>query len=90
MTTEEIKTLTDSLSGEYERYKDDLTIKDYIKRVIEITNLYWQEKSALNIADVMPSFLNFVREQKPTMVNHGEKISLFELERLVEKFKNRA
>lgn len=42
------------------------------------------------LADVMLSFLNFVREQKPTMVNHGEKINLFELERLVEKFKNRA
>ena len=39
------------------------------------------------LADVMLSFLNFVREQKPTMVNHGEKINLFELERLVEKFK---
>ena len=49
-----------------------------------------QEKSTLNIADLMLSFLNFVREQKPTMVNHGEKISLFELERLVENFKNRA
>ena len=44
----------------------------------------------LHLSDVMLSFLNFVREQKPTMVNHGEKISLFELERLVEKFKNRA
>jgi hypothetical protein len=38
----------------------------------------------------MLSFLNFVREQKPTMVNHGEKINLFELERLVDKFKNGA
>lgn len=89
MTKQELKNLTDSLTKEYEQYKDDLTIKGYIKRVIEITNLYWQEKSVLNIADVMLSFLNFVQEQKPTMVNHGEKINLFELERLVEKFKNR-
>ena len=45
MTTEEIDNLTDSLAEEYERFKDDLTVKDYIKRVIEITNLYWQEKT---------------------------------------------
>ena len=45
MTTEEIENLTDSLAEEYERYKDDLTVKDYIKRVIEITNLHWQEKT---------------------------------------------
>ena len=45
MTTEEIDNLTDSLAEEYERFKDDLTVKDYIKRVIEITNLHWQEKT---------------------------------------------
>ena len=45
MITEEIKNLTDSLAEEYERFKDDLTIKNYIKRVIEITNLHWQEKT---------------------------------------------
>ena len=44
----------------------------------------------LHLSDVMLSFLNFVREQKPTMVNHGDKINLFELERLVDKFKNGA
>jgi hypothetical protein len=44
----------------------------------------------LHLSDVMLSFLNFVREQKPTMVNHGGKINLFELERLVDKFKNGA
>jgi hypothetical protein len=48
------------------------------------------EKLKLRLSDVMLSFLNFVREQKPTMVNHGEKINLFELERLVDKFKNGA
>ena len=42
----------------------------------------------LHLSDVMISFLNFVREQKPIMVNHGEKINLFELEQLVNKFKN--
>lgn len=40
----------------------------------------------LNKADVGTLFLNFVREQKPTTENHGEKINLFELERLVDKF----
>ena len=48
----------------------------------------WQEavKNCF-ILDIMLSFLNFVREQKPTMVNHCEKINLFELERLVDEFK---
>lgn len=45
MTTEEIENLVNNLVEEYERYKDDLTIKNYIKRVIEITNLHWQEKT---------------------------------------------
>ena len=26
--------------------------------------------------------------KKPTMVNHGDKINLFELEQLIDKFKN--
>lgn len=32
------------------------------------------------------SFLKFVRKHKPSMVNHGEKINLFELEQLVKRF----
>lgn len=31
MTIKEIENLTDSLTEEYERYKYDLTIEDYIK-----------------------------------------------------------
>ena len=77
-------------SNEFYDKVDVRASKDGFKAGVEFTDKHWQEKSALNIADVMFSFLNFVREQKPTMVNHGEKISLFELERLVEKFKNRA
>ena len=45
MTTEEIENLTNNLAEEYERFKDELTVKNYIKRVIEITNLHWQEKT---------------------------------------------
>ena len=48
------------------------------------------EKLKFRLSNVMLSFLNFVQEQKPTMVNHGEKINLFELERLIDKFKNEA
>ena len=54
MTTEEINNLTDSLTEEYERYKDDLTIKGYIKRVIEITNLHWQEKTRWKSLETEP------------------------------------
>jgi len=52
----------------------------------------WNEtgQEQLRIGDVMLSFLNFVRQQKPTMVNHGDKINLFELEQLIDKFKNGA
>ena len=45
MTTKEIENLTNNLAEEYERFKDELTVKNYIKRVIEITNLHWQEKT---------------------------------------------
>lgn len=48
------------------------------------------EKLKFRLSNVMLLFLNFVQEQKPTMVNHGEKINLFELERLIDKFKNEA
>ena len=96
MTTEEIdKAAKEHAQKAWRAYDSPPThaifeTSNDFKAGADFVNEYWQEKSALNIADVMFSFLNFVREQKPTMVNHGDKISLFELERLVEKFKNRA
>lgn len=57
---------------------------------LEAQNIDEPQKQPLLIADVMLLFLNFIREQKPTMVNHGEKINLFEIEMLCEKFKNGA
>ena len=57
---------------------------------LEAKNSNEPQSQPFLIADVMLSFLNFIREQKPTMVNHGEKISLYEIEMLCEKFKNGA
>ena len=45
MTKEEIENLANNLAEEYEKFKDELTVENYIKRVIEITNLHWQEKT---------------------------------------------
>lgn len=62
-------------------------MKNKTKKQVESIN---NSNEKLLLSDVMLSFLNFVRERKPAMVNHGEKINLFELERLVDKFKNDA
>ena len=68
----------------------EINVSIFSSMVANFQNKINMENTNEVLADVMLSFLNFVREQKPTMVNHGEKINLFELERLVEKFKNRA
>jgi hypothetical protein len=35
---------------------------------------------------ILSKFIVFVRETRPTMVNHGDKINLFELERYARRF----
>lgn len=73
MTTEEIKNLTDSLTEEYERYKDDLTIKDYIKRVIEITNLHWQEKTRWkSLLDEPPKLPTSPDKERLILIKHAK------------------
>ena len=44
MTDKEIDDLADSLTAEYLRYKKEVSIRKYIRRVIEIVNLYYKEK----------------------------------------------
>ena len=72
MTTEEIKNLTDSLAEEYERFKDDLTIKDYIKRVIEVVNLHWQEKTRWKSLEKEPP--KFEGQKYQILVRHSPNI----------------
>lgn len=45
MTDKEIDDLADSLTEEYLRYKNEITFRKFIRRVIEVVNLYWQEKT---------------------------------------------
>lgn len=54
MTTEQIENLANNLAEEYERFKDELTVENYIKRVIEITNLHWQEKARWKSLETEP------------------------------------
>lgn len=80
MNTDRIKEIQQETA-----YPESVSVQQALLKV-------WNEtgQEQLRIGDVMLSFLNFVRQQKPTMVNHGDKINLFELEQLIDKFKNGA
>ena len=45
MTDKEIDNLADSLTAEYLRYKKEVSIRKFIRRVIEVVNLYYKEKN---------------------------------------------
>lgn len=45
MTDKEIDDLADSLTAEYLRYKKEVSIRKFIRRVIEVVNLYYKEKN---------------------------------------------
>ena len=69
----------------------DMNVPENYFELEHLLDDYHQAKlKLLDIPAVMLSFLNFIQEQKLIMVNHGEKINLFQLERLVDKFKNGA
>lgn len=73
MTTEEIENLTDSLTEEYERYKDDLTIKNYIRRVIGITNLHWLEKTRWkSLLDEPPKLPTSIDKERLILIKHAK------------------
>lgn len=73
MTTKEIENLTDSLTEEYERCKDDLTIKDYTKRVIGTTNLYWQEKTRWkSLLDEPPKLPTSIDKERLILIKHAK------------------
>lgn len=45
MTDKEIDDLADSLTAEYLRYKKEVSFRKFIRRVIEVVNLYYKEKN---------------------------------------------
>ena len=72
MTTEEIENLTDSLAEEYERFKDDLTIKDYTKRV-KVVNLHWQVKTRWrSLLTAPPELPSNPSEEKQVLIKHAK------------------
>ena len=73
MKQEEIEYLTDSLAEEYERFKDELPVENYIKRVIEITNLHWQEKTRWrSLLTAPPKLPSNPSEEKQVLIKHAK------------------
>ena len=73
MTTEEIENLANNLAEEYKRFKDELTVENYIKRVIEITNLHWQEKTRWrSLLTAPPKLPSNPSEEKQVLIKHAK------------------
>lgn len=51
-----------------------------------LTNL---KGESVDVKEIFQSFYFFVAQEKPTMVNHGDTITIHELERLMSEFINR-
>ena len=73
MKQEEIENLANNLAEEYERFKDELPVENYIKRVIEITNLHWQEKTRWkSLLTNPPKLLSNPSEEKQVLIKHAK------------------
>ena len=73
MKQEEIENLANNLAEEYERFKDELPVENYIKRVIEITNLHWQEKTRWrSLLTAPPKLPSNPSEEKQVLIKHAK------------------